>query len=140
MGTILRTADWFGFEQIIVDEDTADIYNPKVVRASMGSIFRVNVHRVENLKQFIEENFPLHKLLGTFIESGKILKDIEITDKIGILFGNESKGISKSMERILNTKIHIDGFGNAESLNVAVASGIILYEIANKLNINNTKL
>lgn len=140
MGTILRSADWFGFEQIITDEDTADIYNPKVVRASMGSIFRVNVIRVANLKQYIEENFPEHNLIGTYIESGKSLKDIEITNKIGILFGNESKGISKTMERIINTKIHIDGFGSAESLNVAVASGIILYEISNKLNFNNAKL
>ncbi len=126
LGTIIRIADWFGINHIICSNATADCYNPKVVQSTMASLGRVNVIYTD-LKSFLEENKNIKKyaavLKGKDIRSaGKIKEGI-------IMFGNESKGLSKELVSLVDEKLTIEKIGEAESLNVSVAVGIILYAI-----------
>lgn len=127
MGTILRLCDWFGIKQLICSKETVDIYNPKVVQATMGSIARVNVNYVD-LKTFIEKSkLPV---FGTFMNSENIYKTTLSQEGI-IVMGNEANGISESIEKLVTKRITIPRFGDVqitESLNVATATAIILSE------------
>jgi TrmH family RNA methyltransferase len=127
MGTILRLCDWFGIQQLICSKETVDIYNPKVVQATMGSIARVNVNYVD-LQNFIEKTkLPV---FGTFMDSDNIYK-VSLPQEGIIVMGNEANGISESIEKLVTKKITIPRFGAlqvTESLNVATATAIILSE------------
>jgi TrmH family RNA methyltransferase len=126
IGTIMRTAAWFGVEQVLLSENCANIWNPKVVRSAMGAHFKIDCD-VFNLDELLIENPKLpHQVLGAHMD-GKPLIDIEINIPYWILIlGNEARGISENLEGFINQKITIAGSGFQESLNVAVASGIIL--------------
>ena len=121
MGTIIRTADWFGVLQIICSHDCADIYNPKVVQASMGSIARVNVYYSEP-KEFLRQQQV--RIYAAALE-GKDVRQTKISEGI-IIIGSESRGIHPEILAMANAKINIRRIGKAESLNAAVATGIIL--------------
>ena len=123
MGTIIRTADWFGLTDIICSEDCVDLYNPKVVQASMGSIFRVNVS-YRSIKEFIKENSRFNLYLSTM--KGEPVNIFHPELPALVVVGNESNGIRSELLELKGTKISIPGFGKAESLNAAVATGIIL--------------
>lgn len=126
LGTIIRIADWFGIENIICSQNSADCYNPKVVQATMGSIVRVNIYYT-SLFPFIDA----HKNISVYAASlsGIPLPEFnKITEGI-ILIGNESAGINEDLLKKANQKITIPKYGHAESLNVAVATGIILAHI-----------
>ncbi len=127
LGTILRLCDWFGISQLLCSEQTVDIYNPKVVQATMGSIARVNVNYVD-LNAFIQKTtLPV---FGTFMDGKNIYK--EPLPKEGIIvMGNEANGISESIEKSIKNRLTIPRFGDlqqTESLNVATATAIILSE------------
>ncbi|MEO8711202.1 MAG: RNA methyltransferase [Parafilimonas sp.] len=122
LGTIMRTADWFGIENIIASNDTADMYNPKVVQATMGSISRVNIFYTD-LKTFLLTNKII--VCGAVLDGANIL-DIQKFKECFLVIGNESKGIRNEILPFINTKITIPKIGGAESLNAAVATGIIL--------------
>lgn len=127
LGTILRLCDWFGITNLICYEDTVDIYNPKVVQATMGSIARVNVSYV-NLPQFLQSY--THPIFGTFMDGENIYKD-KLPNQGIIVMGNEANGISAEIENLCTRRIAIPRFGNlqvTESLNVATATAIILSE------------
>jgi TrmH family RNA methyltransferase len=124
MGTILRIADWFGIKQIICSEDSADIYNSKVVQASMGSIFRTEVCYV-NLPQWLKKNATV-PVYGATLDGVPLTSYKKIEQGI-LVIGNESKGISAEVMQCISKKITIEKIGEAESLNAAVAAGIILY-------------
>ena len=128
LGTILRTVDSIGLKQLIVSKGTADVYNPKVVRSSMGAIFRVEVIEVENLKETIEamkrNNF---ELVVTSLQTESSIYDVEYKKKI-IVIGNEANGVSKEIQDMADKKIKIPMLGKTESLNASVATAIILYE------------
>jgi TrmH family RNA methyltransferase len=126
LGTIIRTADWFGIENIICSEATADMYNPKVVQSTMASLGRVNVLYV-NLEQWLQEHKGI-KILAAALE-GKPLSGFKNMKEAFIIIGNESKGISKALMDMADEKISIQKHGKAESLNAAVAAGIILNEL-----------
>ncbi|NBC83791.1 MAG: RNA methyltransferase [Bacteroidetes bacterium] len=137
MGTIMRTADWFGINHIFCSEDCAELYNPKVLQASMGSVFRVNVWNIS----FEDEILPYIKSLqlpvyGTFLEGENIYKQTLKAPCIMVL-GNESKGISAEMDPYISEKIHIPSFAqshsHSESLNVAVTAGIVCSELRRKI-------
>lgn len=132
VGTIIRTADWFGIKQILFSPNCADIFNPKVVRASMGSIFRVNLFPEIELHQYIKKNLKTHKLFAADIKSKNSLEKIKIPKKFGLVFGSESHGISKELSSIVDNDFIISGYGKAESLNVAVSVGISLYFFSSK--------
>lgn len=123
LGTIIRTADWFGVEQILCSENTVDVYNPKVIQASMGSLFRVAVKYVD-LKSELD-NFK-GKIYGAYLDGNSIYK--EKFDNGILIIGSESHGISKDLENYVTNKVTIPKYGNAESLNAAVATAIILSE------------
>ena len=123
MGTIIRLADWFGIRQIFCSPDCADAYNPKVVQATMGSIARVRIEHTD-LTHLIDKNREI-KLYAAVLGGEDVTKLEKITEGI-ILIGNESKGISGTLLKRVHKQISIPGKGKAESLNAAIAAGIIL--------------
>ena len=131
MGTIIRLCDWFGIETLFCSEESVDIYNPKVVQATMGSISRVNVV-YGNLETFLSQTkLPV---FGTFMD-GKNIYQEELPKEGIIIMGNEANGISTSVEKLVSERIAIPRFGNlqvTESLNVATATAIILSEFKRK--------
>ena len=126
MGTIIRTADWFGIKNIICSNECADAYNPKVVQASMGSLSRVNII-YSGLEEFIHKNKGITIYAATL--SGKSLSAFNKLEEGIILIGNESKGVKENLVRLSAGQITIPKQGEAESLNAAVACGIILSHI-----------
>lgn len=128
LGTILRTVDSVGLSQIIVSKKSGDVYNSKVVRSTMGAIFRVNVIESENLKDTIKE-IKKHKfnVISTSLDTDKSLYDINL-NKTVIVIGNEANGVSKEIQELSDIKIKIPMFGKTESLNASVATGVVLYE------------
>jgi TrmH family RNA methyltransferase len=127
LGTILRLCDWFGIEQLVCSKETVDLYNPKVVMATMGSIARVNVNYLD-LNEFIK-NTKL-PVFGTFMDGKNIYKEKLPAEGI-IMMGNEANGISKEIENKIKNRLTIPRFGDlqqTESLNVATATAIILSE------------
>ena len=132
MGTILRLCDWFGINQVVCSKETVDLYNPKVVQATMGSIARVNVNYL-NLKDFLETtSLPIY---GTFMD-GEDIYNSKITNEGIIILGNEANGISKEIEELVTKRITIPRFGNlqqTESLNVATATAIVLSEFKRRV-------
>ena len=122
-GTIIRVADWFGVSQVICSHDCADVYNPKVVQSSMGSIARVKVLYTE-LSDFLKDQKDI-RIYATVLEGKDVTKMNAIQEGL-ILIGNESKGLGEDILQFANEKITIPGKGEAESLNAAVATGIIL--------------
>ena len=126
LGTIIRTADWFGVEQIVCNKDSAEVYNPKVVQATMGSIARMKVIYTD-LKEWLAEQKDV-SIIATTLDGQDISSVRKIKEGI-IVFGNESKGISADILELSNVKLCIPKKGKAESLNAAVAVGIILSTI-----------
>ncbi len=122
LGTIIRTADWFGIQNIICSSECADCYNPKVVQATMGSLSRINIIYTE-LEKFININIDIPVYAATL--GGKNLSSFKIKEGI-ILIGNESKGVSQNLLKHVTGQVTIPKYGEAESLNAAVACGIIL--------------
>lgn len=125
MGTILRLADWFGVQQLICSTDTVDLYNPKVVQASMGAILRIPVTFC-NLTEYLKHSTA--KVYGALLEGKNIYKESLSKENAIILMGNEGKGISDKVQKFITHPITIPKFGEAESLNVSIATGIILSE------------
>jgi TrmH family RNA methyltransferase len=120
LGTIIRIADWYGIKKLVFSPQTAEFYNPKVIQATMGSFTRVKFF-YENLAEvFSKWKLPVY---GAYL-GGESLHQLQKLQPGVILMGNESKGISPEMEKWVSRKITIPGFGQAESLNVAIATAI----------------
>ncbi len=128
LGTILRTIDSVGLKQVIVSKETADAYNPKVVRSTMGAIFRVNIIESDNLIETLK-NLKKHKykVMATSLETNNNIYDVDYNKKV-IVIGNEANGVSKEIQDFADEKIKIPMLGRTESLNASVATSIILYE------------
>lgn len=128
LGTILRTADSANLKQIILSKNCADPYNPKVVRSTMGGIFRINIIEVEDLenslKQMKKNNF---KVMVTSLDTEKSVYDVDYSKKV-IVIGNEANGVSKEVQDMADEKVIIPMLGKTESLNASVAAGIMIYE------------
>lgn len=121
LGTIIRTADWYGINKIIASEETADFYNPKVIAATMGSFCRVRFHYTR-LPEFIGKvKVPV---LGTFLD-GENVHQFKFGKSGLIVIGNESNGISKEVEKLITHRLTIPKYGEAESLNAAIATAVI---------------
>ena len=125
MGTLIRIADWFGVDQLIASEDSADIFNPKVVQATMGSIFRTNVHYKDLTRYLAENKVPVYGALLNGMPLGSFPIPVPMTEGI-ILIGNESTGISPGLLPFITQAVKIPQFGQAESLNAAVAAAVLL--------------
>lgn len=128
LGTILRTVDSVGLNQIIVSSKTADAYNPKVVRSTMGAIFRVKIIESENLVQTIKNlKKRKFKILATSLQTNESIYDIDYK-KIVLVIGNEANGVSDEILENADIKAKIPMLGKTESLNASVATSVILYE------------
>lgn len=126
LGTIVRCADWFGIDQVVCSRDCADVFNPKTVQSTMGSIARVKVY-YEDLAALINSNKNIQVFAATL--DGKDISMIQPVKEAVIVIGNESKGISKEILELVTERITIPKRGRAESLNAAVATGIILFHL-----------
>lgn len=130
LGTIIRIADWFGIEDIICSQSTVDLYNPKTVQATMGSIFRVNL-TYHNLKDFLTTIPQSHSIYGTIIEGGKNIYKETLSNEAIIIIGSESHGISQEIGEFITHPITIPSYSKykkAESLNASIATSIIVSE------------
>ena len=125
-GTIIRTADWFGIETIVCSHNGADMYNPKVVQSTMGSLGRVNI-LYDDLVNWIQKNNSIKTYAAAL--NGKPANTLKGIKEAAIIIGNESKGINEELMQLVKEKITIPRRGAAESLNAAVAAGIILSEV-----------
>jgi RNA methyltransferase, TrmH family len=123
LGTIIRTADWFGIENIVCSPACADMYNPKVVQSTMGSLARVNIFYT-GLKDWLQKNKAIKKYAAAL--HGKDIKVLKEIKEAILIIGNEGRGISDEVMHEVDEKITIIKKGEAESLNAAVAAGIIL--------------
>ncbi len=130
LGTIIRSAVAFNIDTIVLGNNTVDVYNPKVVRASQGMIFHVNIisksitEIIETLKK---DNFVIY---GTKVTHGESLKNISAPSKYAIVMGNEGNGMSDEVSNLCDKFIYIDMNQQCESLNVGVATSIILYQLS----------
>ncbi|MDU1890457.1 MAG: RNA methyltransferase [Dysgonomonas sp.] len=135
LGTIVRLADWYGIRHVICSSDTADIYNPKVVQATMGALARVNVQYVDLVDLLSQnKNIPVY---GTLLD-GKNMYEQEITPNGIIVMGNEGNGIRPEIETLISKKLYIPnyplGAPTSESLNVAIATAIVCAEFRRRVH------
>lgn len=131
MGTIIRTADWFGIDSVIICKDSVDIYNPKVVRSTMGSLFHIPIFVFDDsqkiLKRLKENGYTIY----VADLKGEKYNKVSYSTKSVIVFGNEAHGITDTLKKYADKLITIQGKGKAESLNVAVSVGIIISQVCN---------
>lgn len=138
LGTIIRSADAFNIKNIICIEGTSDIYSPKVVRSTMGSILRenivyLNLDQIEGLVKILKKN--RYFIYSTTLTDSISIEEIKLNEKSVFIFGNEANGVSKEMEKLSDKRIKINMSTNTDSLNVSIAAGIVMYKkyIANNL-------
>ena len=131
LGTIIRTADWFGFKHILCGQGTVDPFHPKVVQATMGSYARVQCHLIDLEACLQQQN---RTVVGADL-AGVPLKNYDVPSKGVLVIGNEGRGLSSSVEKLLDAKVTIErGVGSkAESLNAAISTAVILHTISNRL-------
>jgi RNA methyltransferase, TrmH family len=140
LGTIIRAAAWFGIKNIVCSTDCADVYNPKVIQASMGALLHVNVFYSDLKKFFITATNNKIQIFGTMLE-GESIYNHKLDNKGIILFGNESKGISDELIPFVTEKIMIPRFNRAkkgiDSLNVGMAASVVFSEFLRKTDCLN---
>ena len=134
LGTILRTVDSANLKQIVLSRETADVFNSKVVRSTMGAIFRLNIIRSDDLvTDLIKMKKNGFSIVVTALDTDESVYDINYMKKV-IVIGNEANGVSKEVQEIADNKVKIPMLGKTESLNASVATGIMIYEyVRNKL-------
>ena len=132
LGTIIRVCDWFGIDDLICSDDCTDAFSPKVVQASMGSVFRVNIHYVSPVS-FLSELKGKVPVYGAFLNGNDATESKLVTPSI-LIIGNESAGISEALSQYVSERISVPGYASrkantrAESLNASVAASILIYE------------
>ncbi len=127
LGTLIRTAECSGFGGIILLKGTVDPYSPKVVRSTMGSVFRMPMYfaQAEDLKKYLSD----YSIIATVLDGSRDLYDIEFPEKVAVVVGNEARGVSHEVAKMAQIRTLIPMCGNAESLNASVAGSIVMYEI-----------
>ena len=129
LGTIIRSAKAFDVDSIVVSNDTVDLYNPKVVRATQGIIFHTNIFKTDLIEFVKELKRKDYMIYSTNVENGVELKEIITPNKYAIVMGNEGNGVRGEISSLADTNIYIKMNKKVESLNVAIATSIILYEL-----------
>ena len=132
LGTIIRSAVAFNIDTIVLSNDTVDLYNPKVVRASQGMMFHVNIFRSDIIKFINELKNKGYKIVGTKVTNGHDVRNAKIYSRFALVIGNEGRGISEDVLLMCDEYLYIRMNDNCESLNASVAASIIMYEINNK--------
>lgn len=135
VGTIIRTLDSAGINTLLLSETCADEYNTKVIRSTMGAIFRVKTYRESNLKEKLESlKKQGYKIIVTDLDTEANLFEYAFPSKTIVVIGNESKGVSEEIKNIADVKVKIPMVGKTESLNAGVAASLMAYEILRKSN------
>ena len=129
LGTIIRSAVAFNIDTIILGEDCVDLYNSKVIRSTQGMLFNINILTANLFEEIPKLKALDYKIMVTNLNGGKDIKSIEKNDKFAIIVGNEGQGVKKEIIGLGDESIYISMNSKCESLNVAVATGIILYEL-----------
>ncbi len=132
MGTILRTAEAMGFYDIYITKGSADIYSPKVVRSTMGAIFRLSFHFEDGMNFISRLKDASYSIVSTALEGAAPLPDFKARNKNAVVIGNEAYGVSREILNVSDAAVKIPMTGNAESLNASVAAGIVMYELSKK--------
>ena len=133
VGTIIRTLDCAGISNLIVSQGTSDVYNPKVVRSTMGAILRVNIEQSNDLMKTLKERQnDGYKIIVTSLDGDSFYTDLQFDSKSIVVIGNESKGVKEEIQKIADIKTKIPMIGKTESLNASVAASIIAYEYVRK--------
>jgi len=130
MGTIIRSAVAFGIDTVVIGEGSVSIYNPKVVRATEGLMFHINIihdNLLETIDELKSKNYTIYT---TDVNGGELLEEIKFNDKVAIIMGNEGAGVSEELRNLADHKLYIKMNSLCESLNVGVATSIILYELS----------
>ncbi len=130
LGTIIRTADALGVEGIFISRDSVELYNPKVVRGTMGSLFHLAIFYPVILTELIQKLRGRIRILGAVAKGGIPCQEFDFSEPLCLLIGGEAFGLSDGLLKLADEKISIPQYGSAESLNASVAAGILLYEIA----------
>lgn len=129
LGTIIRTLDCAGINTLLLSDGTVDLYNPKVIRSTMGAIFRVNCFENLNLKKkLIDLKEEGYKVVVTALDAEKYHYDLTFDEKYVIVIGNEAKGVGKEVQELADVKVKIPMLGRTESLNASVATSLMAYE------------
>lgn len=129
LGTIIRSSVAFNIDTIILSDDTVDIYNPKVIRSTQGMLFNINIIRKNIKEEIIKLKDRNYNIYTTNVSKGIDIKDVEKCDKFVLIVGNEGNGVKKGISSLANYTVCINTNKNVESLNVAVATSILLYEL-----------
>lgn len=129
LGTIIRSSVAFGIDTILLGDKSVDLYNEKVIRSSEGMIFKKNVVRCNLHDKLLELKKSGYQIIGTDLKNGTNVKAFDFPKKVVIVMGNEGNGLSDLVKEVCDNYIYIDMNNECESLNVAVASSIILYEM-----------
>lgn len=127
LGTIIRSSVAFNFDTILLSKDCVDTYNSKVLRATQGMILKVNIIRCDLCE--VLSKLDNYKIYGTSVVNGKNIKDVKEKNNIVVVMGNEGTGVTNEVQELCNDFIYIPMNKNCESLNVAVASSIIMHEL-----------
>ena len=133
MGTIIRTADAAGVDALINLKGCVDIYNPKVIRSTMGSIFDMNIIQAtqdDALRVLKDNNF---EIVSSYLNTDNYYNTVDYTNKVALVIGNEANGVNDELISKSHTLVKIPIYGNAESLNAAISSAILMYEIKKSL-------
>lgn len=129
MGTIIRTADSANINQIIINKTTVDPYSPKVIRSTMGAIYRTNIIEVEDLKATLKEmKLKGFQIITTDLKVTQSIYDINYNNKTVVVIGNEANGVSQEILQTADKKVIIPMLGKTESLNASIAASIMIYE------------
>lgn len=127
LGTIIRSLVAFNFDTLVLSNNTVDLYNSKVIRATQGMLFKINVI-ITDIEEFIN-SLDGYKIIGTDVVNGENVKNFKKIEKFAIIVGNEGKGISSNIKKLCSDNIYIPISNDCESLNVGVAASIIMYEL-----------
>ena len=130
LGTIIRSCVAFNVDTLVLSNNTVDLYNSKVIRATQGMLFKLNIIIEKNLEELVKSlKQKKYKIYTTNVKNGNSLKSIEKSDRFAIIMGNEGNGVSEELNLLSDEYLYIDMNKSCESLNVAVATSIILYEL-----------
>lgn len=129
IGTMIRTADAVGFDAIIIGNDSVDLYNEKVIRSTQGSLFHIPIFQADLTTAIPSLQKQDFTIWVTTLEQAQSYKDVSIDDKVALLVGNEGNGVEETLIDLADCKVKIPILGKAESLNVSVAAGILMYHI-----------
>lgn len=128
LGTMIRTAEAAGFDAVITDRNTVDVYNPKVIRSTMGCIFRVPVIATDDLREALDKmRNEKVRLFATLLDESIDYSEVSYGDRLGIIIGNEGSGLTKETADMADVHVHIPMCGQVESLNASVAAALMMY-------------